>query len=218
MLSQGTDNTFSIPGTESQEALDALARTFPQVSGTSAQLIAVAPDGGDVTEADFEDAVTDAATAIAAIPQVSSATSPYSTASGSGISTDHSAVIVPIQLSVTTTAVLPSTADALQAAGVALEAELPAGSQVAVGGQLFAQSAAGISITELLGIAVAFVVLFLTFGSLVAAGLPLITALLGVGASLAVVFMATSFLTITSTTPLLALMLGLAVGIDYAKG
>lgn len=216
LLSQGTDNTFSIPGTESQEALDALARTFPQVSGTSAQLIAVAPSGGDVTDADFENAVTDAATAIAAIPQVSSATSPYSTTSGSGISTDRSAVIVPIQLSVTTTAVLPSTADALQSAGVALEAELPAGSQVAVGGQLFAQSAAGISITELLGIAVAFVVLFLTFGSLVAAGLPLITALLGVGASLAVVFMATSFLTITSTTPLLALMLGLAVGIDYA--
>ncbi|KQW06557.1 transporter [Leifsonia sp. Root4] len=220
LLSEGTDNTFSIPGTESQEALDALARTFPQVSGTSAQLIAVAPDGTDVSDAEFEAAVTDAATAIAAIPQVSSATVPYPSDSGSGssanISADGSAVIVPIQLSVATTAVLPSTADALQAAGVALEAELPVGSQVSVGGQLFAQSATGISITELLGIAVAYVVLFITFGSLVAAGLPLITALLGVGASLAIVFMATSVLTITSTTPLLALMLGLAVGIDYA--
>ena len=54
LLSEGTDNTFSIPGTESQEALDALARTFPQVSGTSAQLIAVAPDGADVSDADFD--------------------------------------------------------------------------------------------------------------------------------------------------------------------
>ncbi|RZU66409.1 RND superfamily putative drug exporter [Microterricola gilva] len=220
LLSEGTDNTFSIPGTESQEALDALARTFPQVSGTSAQLIAVAPDGGDVNDADFEAAVTAAATDIAGIPQVSSATAPYPSDSSSGssanISADDSAVIVPIQLSVATTAVLPSTADALQAAGVALEAELPAGSQVSVGGQLFAQTSTGISVTELLGIAVAYVVLFITFGSLVAAGLPLITALLGVGASLAIVFMATSVLTITSTTPLLALMLGLAVGIDYA--
>lgn len=222
LLSEGTDNTFSIPGTESQEALDALARTFPQVSGTSAQLIAVAPDGDDVSDPDFEAAVTAAATAIAAIPQVSSATAPYPSDSGSGsgssanISADGSAVIVPIQLSVATTAVLPSTSDALQAAGVALEAELPAGSQVSVGGQLFAQTSTGISVTELLGIAVAYVVLFITFGSLVAAGLPLITALLGVGASLAIVFMATSALTITSTTPLLALMLGLAVGIDYA--
>ncbi|WP_234407240.1 MMPL family transporter [Microterricola viridarii] len=216
LLGQGTDNTYSIPGTESQDALDALARTFPQVSGTSAQLIAVAPDGGDVTDPDFQAAVTDAATAIAAIPQVSSATVPYGSTSSANISADHSAVIVPIQLSVATTAVLPTTSAALQQAGATLQTALPPGSEVAVGGQLFAQSSTGISITELVGIAVAFVVLFLTFGSLVAAGLPLITALLGVGASLAIVFAATSVLTITSTTPLLALMLGLAVGIDYA--
>ncbi|WP_144795794.1 MMPL family transporter [Microbacterium paludicola] len=216
LLSEGTDNTYSIPGTESQQALDALARTFPQVSGTSAQLIAVAPSGGDVTDTGFSSAVTDAAAAIAGIPQVSSATAPYDTPGSANISADHSAVIVPIQLSVATSAVLPTTPDALQQAGTALEKQLPAGSQVAVGGQLFAQSTTGISITELLGIAIAFVVLFLTFGSLIAAGLPLITALLGVGASLSLVFSATSVLTITSTTPLLALMLGLAVGIDYA--
>ncbi|MGH3706103.1 MAG: MMPL family transporter, partial [Agromyces sp.] len=60
------------------------------------------------------------------------------------------------------------------------------------------------------------VVLLVTFASFAAAGLPLITALLGAGASLAIVFIGTGFLTITSTTPLLALMLGLAVGIDYA--
>ncbi len=63
---------------------------------------------------------------------------------------------------------------------------------------------------------IAYFVLLVTFASFVAAGLPLITALLGVGASLAIVFIGTRFLTITSTTPLLALMLGLAVGIDYA--
>ena len=45
LLNQGTDNSFSIPGTESQEALDTLSRTFPQVSGTSAQLVVVAPKG-----------------------------------------------------------------------------------------------------------------------------------------------------------------------------
>ncbi|NYK12222.1 putative membrane protein YdfJ with MMPL/SSD domain, partial [Leifsonia naganoensis] len=47
-FNQGTDNTFSIPGTESQEALDTLSRTFPQVSGTSAQIVVVAPDGETV--------------------------------------------------------------------------------------------------------------------------------------------------------------------------
>ncbi|MFE6964241.1 MMPL family transporter [Agromyces sp. NPDC057679] len=218
LLSEGTENSYSIPGTESQEALDALARTFPQVSGSSAQLIAVAPEGGSVTDADFESAVEASATAIAAVPQVTSATSPYSSATSeaANIASDDSAVIVPIQLSVTTSEVLPSTADALQSAGRSLEAALPDGSEVAVGGQLFSQTSTGISVTELLGIAIAYVVLLITFGSLIAAGLPLVTALLGVAASLSIVLAGTGFMTITSTTPLLALMLGLAVGIDYA--
>ncbi|WP_139230887.1 MMPL family transporter [Microbacterium sp. cf046] len=215
-LGVGTDNTYDIPGTESQEALDSLARTFPQVTGTSAQLIAVAPDGEDVTDPSFQAAVEAAVTEIATIPQVLAASSPYSSTSAAGISDDDAAVLVPIQLSVAATVVLPTTSDALQEAGAALEAALPEGSEVSVGGQLFSQSDTGISVTELLGIAIAFVVLFITFGSLIAAGLPLLTALLGVGASLAIVLAATRFMTITSTTPLLALMLGLAVGIDYA--
>ncbi|MEN2736154.1 MMPL family transporter [Microbacterium sp. X-17] len=216
LLSNGTDNTFSIPGTESQEAQDALARTFPQVSGTSAQLVAVAPKGTDVHDPAFQSAVESAAAAIAKIPQVTSASSPYSGPSTGNIAADGSAVIVPIQLSVAQTAVLPSTSDAIQKAGSDLEAALPKGSQVAVGGQLFSQTVAGISVTELLGIVVAFAVLIATFASVIAASLPLITALLGAGLSLSLIFAATHWLTIASTTPLLALMLGLAVGIDYA--
>ncbi|CAM5412445.1 MMPL family transporter [Leifsonia shinshuensis] len=216
LLSNGTDNTFSIPGTESQEAQDALARTFPQVSGTSAQLVAVAPKGTDVHDPAFQSAVESSAAAIAKIPQVTSASSPYSGPSTGNIAADGSAVIVPVQLSVAQTAVLPSTSDALQRAGRDLAAALPTGSEVAVGGQLFSQTVAGISVTELLGIVVAFAVLIATFASVIAATLPLITALLGAALSLALIFAATKWLTIASTTPLLALMLGLAVGIDYA--
>ena len=216
MIGTGTDNTYTIPGTESQEALDALGRTFPQVSGGSAQLIAVAPPGGSATDADFQSTVEASVDTISRIPQVSSATSPYGQASSSNISADGSAVLVPIQLTVSGTAVHASTGQALQDAGAALQNALPPGSEVSVGGQLFSQSSTGISITELIGIAVAFVVLLFTFASLLAAGLPLVTALVGVGASLSLVLIATRFTSITSTTPLLALMLGLAVGIDYA--
>ncbi|MDR7188962.1 RND superfamily putative drug exporter [Microbacterium sp. BE35] len=216
LLGTGTDNTYTIPGTESQEALDALGRTFPQVSGGSAQLIAVAPPGGSATDPDFEAAVEASVDAIAQIPQVSSATSPYGQAASANISTDGDAALVPIQLTVSGTAVHASTGEALQDAGAALQDALPTGSEVSVGGQLFSQSSTGISITELIGIGVAFAVLVFTFASLVAAGLPLVTAIVGVGASLSIVLIATRFTTITSTTPLLALMLGLAVGIDYA--
>ncbi|MET0352968.1 MAG: MMPL family transporter, partial [Plantibacter flavus] len=84
------------------------------------------------------------------------------------------------------------------------------------GGQLFSNSLPTLSVIELVGVVVALVVLILTFGSFLAAGMPLITALLGVGISMALIFVATVFGPISSTTPMLALMLGLAVGIDYA--
>ncbi|MGH1550521.1 MMPL family transporter [Leifsonia poae] len=216
LLSQGTDNTFTIPGTESQQALDALARTFPQVSGASAQLIAVAPKGGSVRDPAFQSAVEKTVGELAKVPQVTSATDPYQGPSTGNVSGDASAALVPIQLSVGTVEVSQSTKDALQRSGADLEKALPPGSQVAVGGQVFSSSVAGISVTELLGLAVAFVVLILTFVSVVAAAMPLINALLGAGLSLALIFAATKWLTIASTTPLLALMLGLAVGIDYA--
>ena len=143
ILSTGTDNTYRIPGTESQQALDALARTFPQVSGASAQLIAVAPEGGDVTDPAFEAAVEASVTDIGSIPQVAGAASPYSSTSSANIASDDSAVLVPIQLTVGTSAVLPSTSQALQDAGAQLQAALPDGAEVAVGGQLFSQTATG---------------------------------------------------------------------------
>ena len=70
--------------------------------------------------------------------------------------------------------------------------------------------------SELVGIAVALLVLVLTFGSLVAAGLPILTAVFGVGIGIAGVTAMTAFTEIGSTTPMLATMIGLAVGIDYA--
>jgi RND superfamily putative drug exporter len=70
--------------------------------------------------------------------------------------------------------------------------------------------------TEGLGIIVAALVLIITFGSLIAAGLPLLTAILGIGISVAAITAATHFVDLSSTTLILALMLGLAVAIDYA--
>ncbi|OFE19086.1 hypothetical protein BA895_02225 [Humibacillus sp. DSM 29435] len=70
--------------------------------------------------------------------------------------------------------------------------------------------------SELIGIAIAALVLIFTFGSLVAAGLPILTALVGVGIGALGVTGATAFVNVGSTTPILATMLGLAVGIDYA--
>jgi RND superfamily putative drug exporter len=86
---------------------------------------------------------------------------------------------------------------------------------VEVGGDAL-QAPAERGVGEVIGVAVAAVVLVITFGSLVAAGLPLLTALLGIGIGISVISAATGFIDLSSTTPVLALMLGLAVSIDYA--
>jgi len=81
---------------------------------------------------------------------------------------------------------------------------------------VFQQVDIGISWTEALGVLFAAVVLIVTFGSLLAAGLPLLSAIVALAVSMGVVLTTASFVTVSSTTPLLALMIGLAVGIDYA--
>ncbi|WP_431280289.1 MMPL family transporter [Leifsonia poae] len=216
LLNQGTDNTFSIPGTESQEALDTLSRTFPQVSGTSAQLVVVAPKGDTVTDTSIQKPVEATVAELKQLDGVSGVTSPYDDTVKGSISDDGSAAIVTVQLKGQMTTVPAETKTALTDAGTALQKQLPDGSQTAVGGALFSQSLPTLSVTELLGVGIALVVLILTFGSFLAAGMPLLTALLGVGLSMALIFIATLFGPISSTTPLLALMLGLAVGIDYS--
>ncbi len=114
------------------------------------------------------------------------------------------------------TDVPPATKTALQDVAAELRDDLPAGSEVALGGDLFAVSVPGVTITEAIGLLIALLVLIVTFRSFVVAGLPLLTAIIGVGLSISLIFLSTAFASISSTTPLLALMLGLAVGIDYA--
>jgi putative drug exporter of the RND superfamily len=87
--------------------------------------------------------------------------------------------------------------------------------QVVPGGQVVG-GPPEIGSTEVIGVAIAAVVLVVTFGSLVAAGMTLLTALIGVLAGMAGLFLITSVVDVSSTAPILALMLGLAVGIDYA--
>ncbi|UAJ81016.1 MMPL family transporter [Leifsonia sp. ZF2019] len=215
-FNHGTDNTFSIPGTESQEALDTLSRTFPQVSGTSAQIVVVAPEGETVDQPAITHPVESTVADLAKVDGVSGATSPYSTTVKNLISDDRTAAIITVQLTGQQTTVTAETKTALKDAGAELQKELPDGSRVAVGGQLFSQSLPTLSLTELVGVGIALVVLIVTFGSIIAAGMPLATALLGVALSMALIFIATVFGPISSTTPLLALMLGLAVGIDYS--
>ncbi|MCU1420006.1 MAG: transporter [Mycetocola sp.] len=216
VFNQGLDNAISIPGTESQAALDSLKTTFPQVSGASAQLAVVAPAGDTVSEGAVKDVLNDGVDALNAIPGVANAVSPFDENIDGAVSENERAAIISIQLEDSQYEVTAATKEALVEEADAIAQALPDGSESALGGQLFSTSLPVLTATELIGVGVALLVLIFTFGSVLAAGMPLVTALLGVGISIAFIFLATAFGSITSTTPMLALMLGLAVGIDYA--
>ena len=216
VLQQGTDNSFSIPGTEAQDGLEQLSRSFPQVSGTNAQFIVVAADGDEITDSAYKTPIEDAVDDLADLDGVLAATSPYDDMVEGMVNDDATAAIVQLQFDGQATDVSDATKDELTAMVDDLRGELPDGSQLKLGGDLFAISIPGVTLTEAVGLVIALLVLIVTFRSFVVAGLPLLTAVLGVGISMAGIFAATAFATVSSTTPLLALMLGLAVGIDYA--
>lgn len=216
LLNQGLDNNVTIPGTESQAALDRLAATFPQVSGTSAQVLVLAPEGVDVRDDAAQDAVADAVTAYEDVDAVSTVVSPFVEGNPDTFSDDDRAALITVQVEGEGPSIGDDVKEALSEATTELAAALPAGWDATIGGQLYANEFPGMTLTEALGVLVALVVLILTLGSFVAAGMPIVNALLGVGISTILVFLATAFTPITATTPLLSLMLGLAVGIDYA--
>ncbi|WP_430592470.1 MMPL family transporter [Humidisolicoccus flavus] len=214
-LNQGTDDAVSIPGTESQEALDQLAATFPQVSGASAQIVIAVPAGDAVTDEPYASAISDIVEELGGFDQVAAATDPLDGTIDGLVSEDGEAAIVQLQMTGELAEITDDTRTALEDAASELSAALP-DAQVSIGGQLFSQAFPELTITEAIGVVVALIVLFVTFGSLLTATFPLITALLGVGITMALIFTATAVGQINSTTPMLALMLGLAVGIDYA--
>ncbi|SDQ42026.1 MMPL family transporter [Quadrisphaera sp. DSM 44207] len=214
VLSRGTDDAFAVPGTESQEALDRLEQTFPAASGTSAQVVVVAQDG-DVSAPQVTGAVAEVVAQLEGIDQVAAVASPLaedgSLSPDAEVSDDGDATIVSVQLNA------PDASAATQERLLEI-AEDATGEDVRVtaGGAAFPAAAPGLTPTEGLGLLVALVVLGLAFGSLLAAGMPLLTAVVGVALTTCAIFAATAVVDVSATAPLLAVMIGLAVGIDYA--
>jgi RND superfamily putative drug exporter len=203
-----TTNTFSIPGTESQRALDALQKDIPAASGASANVVVKAPAGQTLNSPAVKAAVLKTVAAANKLPEVAGAIDPYTT---KAISQDGATGLNSVQFGKPADALSTEAKDAFDQLGTTSSAGL----QVVPGGNVVG-APPEIGPTEIIGVAIAAVVLVVTFGSLVAAGMTLLTALIGVLAGMAALILATSVVDVSSTAPILALMLGLAVGIDYA--
>ncbi|MEV5641575.1 MMPL family transporter [Streptomyces flaveolus] len=203
-------NDFSMPGTEAQQAYDLLEDAFPELNadGATARVVFRA-EGGQITDPEAKKAVQETVRELGDGPQVVRVTDPYATRS---VSADGSTAYAQVSYEVPASQLEDGSRDALQ--GTVEHA----GSQeltVEVGGNAVNAMSGGHS-SEALGLAVAAVVLVITFGSLLAAGLPLLTAVLGVGIGGLAIKVLAEPLGLGSTTSGLATMIGLAVGIDYA--
>ena len=200
--------TLSIPGTESQRALDVLAKQLPQASGAAGTVVVRAPEGQDLTDPANRQTVLAVVQEANELPGVVGATNPYDTRA---ISRDGRYAMVGVQFEEVADALTEEERSAYEEVGD----DAPEGWTVAAGGEPL-QTVPEVGASEVVGVAVALVVLVVTFGSLVAAGMTMVNALIGVGVGMTGILLLGHAVELSSTTPILALMLGLAVGIDYS--
>ncbi|MEV4723074.1 MMPL family transporter [Micromonospora humida] len=204
-----TASNFTMPGTESQQALDLLAERFPAASGATGTIAVKAPADGQLTTPDGQAVVKGVVQEAATLPGVIGAVDPYQS---QAITPNGRYALIQVQFATGADDVTDDQRAAYEKVGAQAEAQ---GWQIAPGGEVL-NAEPEVGSTEALGVLVAAIVLIITFGSLVAAGMTMLNALIGVGVGMAGLFALSSVVELTSTAPILALMLGLAVGIDYS--
>ncbi|MFI6288513.1 MMPL family transporter [Streptomyces sp. NPDC051018] len=202
---------FALPGTESQKAFDLLEQRFPggDADGATARIVFKAPDGQKMTDAENKAEVTKAVTDLQKSPQVASVADPFT---ADAVSEDGDIAYILVTYKVNSMELTDKAKDALKDTG---DTARDTGLTVEIGGDA-AMAEEHAASTEMIGIAIAAVVLVITFGSLVAAGLPLLTAIIGVGIGISSITALANVFELGTTTSMLAMMIGLAVGIDYA--
>ncbi|MBB2947405.1 RND superfamily putative drug exporter [Actinoplanes lutulentus] len=204
-----SDGGFSLSNTESGRALEVMRKQFPATATDDTQgtlqLVLTAPDGQKITSAASKRLVATAIDGVAGVDHVASVSKTL-------VSADGTTAVATVTLTGLTddTDTEPIYEQVLAVADQARDAGLGAEVGGSIGDQTPAQSPA-----EGIGAMIAFVILIVTFGSLVAAGANMIGALLGLATGLLGVFALSAWHPIGATTPTLAGMIGLAVGIDY---
>ncbi|MEU6917276.1 MMPL family transporter [Streptomyces olindensis] len=206
-------NDYKVPGTESGRATELLHEGFPQLGGDS-DTVVWHTTSGSVRAADVEQTMTRTLDRIANLPGVASVTSPYDGPGTGRVSEDGRTAYATVTFDDQAQDIDKGEAQAVVDTAKSAETD---GLQVELGGSAvgLTQSSGG-HLAEIVGVAVAAVVLFLAFGSLAASLLPIATALVGVGTAYAGIVLLGHAMTVADFAPMLGMLIGLGVGIDYA--
>jgi RND superfamily putative drug exporter len=207
-------NNFTLPNSDAQRAADLLQRSFPAQAGDR-DTIVYEVSSGSVLEPAVRARMSAMFAKVATLPHVTSVISPYAGASaGKSISANRKIAFATVVFDEKAN-LLPKSAPE-RVVQVALSYARP-GLDVQLGGQAIeATEQVGFGISTAVGLLAAIVVLLLTFGSLIAMGLPIVTALFGLGTGLGAIALFTHVVDTPNFSSELAAMIGLGVGIDYA--
>jgi RND superfamily putative drug exporter len=206
-----TNDNFTIPGTEAQNASDVLSAKLPAFSGGQSTIVFATTNGrAKVTDPAAKAAIETAMTKLKSIPQVSSVVDPFQ---GNLVSQSGTVALGQVQWSAKATEVKDANLNAVKQAMKPVQAD---GVQVEYNGSVYPGWRQVLSeIPELIGLIIAFLILMVTFGAFAAAGLPILSAIIGVVTTLMGITAVASVLNIASASTTVALMLGLSCGIDY---
>lgn len=205
-----TNDEFTIPGTESQRVTDLLKVKLPALSGAQTTVVFATPSGVKVTDPGPMAGIDQAMANLAKVPGVAQATNPIP---GGPISQNGRVALGNLQWIQQPADIKDSTLDQVK---TAVEPAKAAGVQVEYNGSVYpGWRVVPSELPEVVGLIVAFIILLITFGSLVAAGLPIMTAVLGVLITVMTITALAAVMTIASTSTTVAIMLGLSTGIDY---
>jgi len=204
---------FKLPASDSQEAFDLLETKFPAQSGDTATIVYKAQGGVESAAVKYK--MEGVFAEVEKLPHVSEVASPYGGGGAGAVSEDGKIAYATVQFDTTTNELEK---DDLKKLLSESEDASGGGLQVAVGGQPIEEvrGEEETDVSGFVGLLAAIVILLLTFGSVVAMGLPIITALFALGVGLSLVTVATHVFPTAEFAPQLAFMIGLGVGIDYA--
>ncbi len=207
-------DAFSLKNTDSQAAYDLLAERFPEFAGTTDTIVFHVSEGA-VTDPAASADITAFLGQVAAVDHVASVTSPFSPQGAGQISADGTIAFAQVNWD---QAAYGLPIESIEAVGnLVATADGQGGMTVALNGQAASRlSTPTIGVGEIVGVAIAMVILFLAFGSLIAATVPLASALVALGGTLGVLGIISNFGPVSTSAPMLAALLGLGIGIDYA--
>ncbi|MGA5285211.1 MMPL family transporter [Streptomyces griseoincarnatus] len=206
-------NDYKVPGTESGRATELLKEGFPSLGGDSDSVV-WHTSSGTVRDSGVEQTMTRTLDRIEELPGVASVSGPYDDGGAGRVSADGRTAYATVTFEYSGKDITSGEAEAVVKTAKAAETD---GLDVELGGSAVELSEpSGGHTAEIVGVAVAAVVLFLAFGSLAASLLPIATALVSVGTAYAGIVLLGHVMTVADFAPMLGLLIGLGVGIDYA--